>query len=764
MYLKRLEIQGFKSFAHKTDLAFQPGITAIVGPNGSGKSNISDAVRWVLGEQSKLLLRGKRAEDVIFAGSAQRMRSSVAHASVIFDNQDKKLPVDSAEVVITRRLHRDGSSEYLINNEQMRLMDISELLEKAGFAQSRYTVIGQGIIDQFLLQGPAEIKSVIEEAAGLAPFYEKHQKTVRRLTATRENLTQVSALTAEIEPRLRTLRRQAKKLEQRSEIEKQWKDLLSGRLLFIFANLQKDKSNLTGQINELETKIKQLEGAVQKFFRSVEESDQNSTKRSQTITALQQSIVNEQRQKERLQLELAELRVKMGANLSNPQKDLAALHGRRDDLRRQQAELSSQVEDFEKNILETEQDIKEIVDILNSSKPDLVPRFNQISDRFLNNQKQLIKKMISQKQDLARAIARIEAEIGAGGSDFQEAADKLDKIIQVHEKSLNKLQADLQNELTNISAYTSGRQEADKKIRKEEQDLNRLRSEQNNFKIELARIETKQEEEERSATEDLGANFKEIIKGTAQVQDAAADEQISYLKRQLEQIGGLDEQTAREYEETEERYSYLTGQVRDLEAAATDLETVLEELNAVIKEKFNEAFSIISAKFSDYFRVLFNGGKADLKKIKNQISKIKNEDGTDEEDEEEQEKKIEPNQDIIGIDISATPPGKKLSSISALSGGERTLTTIALLIALLDAYPSPFVVLDEVDAALDESNSIRFAKILGTLSDRTQFITITHNRETMRRAHTLYGVTMNDSGVSQILSIKFDDSLTYAQE
>ena len=226
----------------------------------------------------------------------------------------------------------------------------------------------------------------------------------------------------------------------------------------------------------------------------------------------------------------------------------------------------------------------------------------------------------------------------------------------------------------------------------------------------------------------------------------------------------MDEQTAREYEETEERYSYLTGQVRDLEAAATDLETVLEELNAVIKEKFNEAFSIISAKFSDYFRVLFNGGKADLKKIKNQISKIKNEDGTDEEDEEEQEKKIEPNQDIIGIDISATPPGKKLSSISALSGGERTLTTIALLIALLDAYPSPFVVLDEVDAALDESNSIRFAKILGTLSDRTQFITITHNRETMRRAHTLYGVTMNDSGVSQILSIKFDDSLTYAQE
>ena len=173
MYLQRLEIQGFKSFAKPTVLTFEPGITAIVGPNGSGKSNSADAVRWVLGEQSKTVLRGKKAEDIIFVGSASKAKSGTASVSVIFDNHDGKLPVDSAEVVFTRRIHRDGESEYLINGRVARLMDITEALTKAGFAKLSYTVIGQGVIDQFLLQTPAELKEVIEEAAGLSVFYHK---------------------------------------------------------------------------------------------------------------------------------------------------------------------------------------------------------------------------------------------------------------------------------------------------------------------------------------------------------------------------------------------------------------------------------------------------------------------------------------------------------------------------------------------------------------------------------------------------------------
>ncbi len=775
MYLKRLEIQGFKSFANQTLLEFQPGITSIVGPNGSGKSNIADAVRWVLGEQSKTLLRGRKAEDVIFVGSAKKARSATASVSVVFDNQDKKLPIDSAEVVITRRLHRDGTSEYLINNELVRLMDITEALAQSGFGQSRYTVIGQGIIDQFLLQGPGEIKAVIEEAASLAPFYEKHDKTVRRLEVTAENLNQVKNLIAEIEPRLRTLRRQAKRLEQRAQIESQWRDLFAGRLAFVLSELTNEKTKLVSQINGLAEKIKILETDVQHSFAALAAEDEASTKRAAAISDLQNRISSAQRQKEKLQIELTELAAKIGSAHSTPGAgDLAILRAKREGLQKQQDEIAHQLRDFENNLAETERDINEIIDILNTSKPDLVPRFNLIAEKFRNTQKQFVHRFREQKDDLRRGLEKLNLEIKSRDSSAEDMSDSVQSLaaslsqdLNGQEEEIRKLQSELQRELQHISTYTSVRQESDKKIRGREQELSRLVNSQNDLKVNLARVEARIEEEQRKAREDLGGNYQVILDKAEPLSDPGADEQVLHLKRQLEMIGGLDEMTLQEYEETETRYTYLTSHVHDLEKAAGDLEKVLTELNEVIKEKFNEAFGTISAKFSEYFRLLFNGGRADLRKIKSEKLKVKNEDqGQDNEGETDivEDDIPEETLDIVGVDVAATPPGKKLSSVAALSGGERTLTAIALLIALLDAYPSPFVVLDEVDAALDESNSIRFAKILGTLSDQTQFITITHNREIMRRAHTLYGVTMSEGGVSQILSIKFDQSLAYAKD
>ncbi|OGE95303.1 MAG: hypothetical protein A3H72_00285 [Candidatus Doudnabacteria bacterium RIFCSPLOWO2_02_FULL_48_8] len=220
----------------------------------------------------------------------------------------------------------------------------------------------------------------------------------------------------------------------------------------------------------------------------------------------------------------------------------------------------------------------------------------------------------------------------------------------------------------------------------------------------------------------------------------------------------MDEQVLNEYRETEERYNYLTSQHKDLTAAVSDLHQVLAELDLVIKQQFDEAFSRISERFSEYFRILFNGGRANMSLLREDIV-----DEGEETEEEIGELPIKTHKEITGIEIRATPPGKKLTTIQALSGGERALTAIALLCALLASYPSPFVVLDEVDAALDEANSIRFAKILGTLAHQTQFVTITHNRETMRQAHTLYGVTMDDHGVSKVLSIKLEKAEAIAE-
>src|SRR3989344_2907455 len=224
MYLKKAEIYGFKSFAKKTVLEFEQGITAGVGPNGSGKSNIADALRWVFGEQSMKLLRGKKAEDVIFAGSDQKSRLGAAEVMVYFDNRDHKMAIDYDEVMMGRRVYRDGNSEYILNGNVVRLLDIEELLFKSGFGNTSYWVIGQGMIDQLILRGPAAIKELVEEAAGITPYYLKRERTLRKLEQTGLNLEQASALISEIEPRLRSLRRQAKRLEQREDLEKELKD------------------------------------------------------------------------------------------------------------------------------------------------------------------------------------------------------------------------------------------------------------------------------------------------------------------------------------------------------------------------------------------------------------------------------------------------------------------------------------------------------------------------------------------------------------
>src|ERR1051325_1264797 len=224
MYLKRLELQGFKSFAHKTVLDFEPGMTSVVGPNGSGKSNIADALRWVMGEQSLKLLRGKKSEDVIFAGSDKKSKQSMAEVSLTFDNRDHKIPVEYSEVVITRRLFRNGESEYLMNNQRVRLLDVVDALMRSGFGATNYAVIGQGTIDQMILAGPAEIKNLVE-AAGVKPYYIKREKTTRRLEQTEENLSRVSELIAEIEPRLRSLKRQAKRMEEREVVATELKQL-----------------------------------------------------------------------------------------------------------------------------------------------------------------------------------------------------------------------------------------------------------------------------------------------------------------------------------------------------------------------------------------------------------------------------------------------------------------------------------------------------------------------------------------------------------
>jgi chromosome segregation protein len=698
MYLKRLEIHGFKSFAHKTVLEFEPGMTAVVGPNGSGKSNVADSLRWVMGEQSMKLLRGKKSEDVIFAGSDKKSKLSMAEVSLTFDNKDHKLPYDYAEVVMTRRLYRSGESEYLINNQRARLIDIVDALIRSGFGASNYAVIGQGTIDQMILAGPAEIKNLIEEASGVKPYYMKRDKSLRRLEQTEENLNSVSQLLNEIEPRLKSLRRQAKRMEERESLEKEYAELNRQFFGHQYYLLDKELSGIAAAFDERDSQIKKLEQEIGSFQTILEKEEVQTGKSNSFLDELDKKGRELEQKKLDVLEKLAEIKGKLKVPVA---RDFSLF-------RRQFEEIIESLTPT--NLAAVKLKLKE-----------LVADFGQSDNAELLKQKQ----------------------------GLDEQLENLVQEIHEHNNTREKLLAEEKQKKNFLT-------EEEKRYRAKSSELNRLKEDLTRVMVEKAKVETRLETMLLASKEAIG----KAVEAADKLAEVPADleHQIGKLKRQLELAGGMDEMTMNEYRETEERFNYLSTQSTDLAKAMEDLKVVIADLDEVIKKQFDEAFEKISTRFSEYFRVLFNGGRAQmtiLREVVNDETDLDDEDDAEAEDAEPVHKGTK---QIVGIEIKATPPGKKLATIAALSGGERALTAIALLCAMLAAYPSPFVVLDEVDAALDEANSIRFAKILGTLAHQTQFVTITHNRETMREAHTLYGVTMSDEGISKILSIKLEQA------
>ncbi len=873
MYLKRLEIQGFKSFAKKTTLEFGQGITAIVGPNGSGKSNTADCLRWVLGEQSAKLMRGKKSEDVIFAGSDKRGRSGFAEVVATFDNRDHKIPLDSSEVAIGRRITRSGESEYLINGAKVRLLDIIDLVLKSNIGTSRYTVIGQGTIDQMILAGPPEIKNLIDEASGVKTYYLKRDRTLRRLEQTAQNLMRAEDLLRELEPRVKSLRRQAKRMEARAEIENELKtylkqylgsqwwnhkallDDLSGKLADIATQRRQIEQQMAGHLAKIEAHEKDNEAALSEYKQlqdsiSAIQADKNALLEQVSLVRgkmnsmqgaggdseslqienhkLEQKIAELQEQIRTAETEFSEssnrieqqnqVLVDMNSQIGKLQEALA------NPVTADWAVVSKEVENFDnslssfQNILENSQELSPVLNAatelqsswqkfrsstheaivnpgkqlaemqaklheLSSKKEQLQQELNNLN--LANSKSQLSRNFLaSQLADLQNQKLQIDLELKKATSSSSEsfAAELMEqeKSIQVkiNDKTAEqqKLEQQLQGLYAKENEWKSAISEEDKQFRGQQDRLSAIRDEESKYQIEKARIDTQNEALISEIITQLGQDLFQVIQQEKiMVNDNTLPDKINRLRKQIESIGGVDELTIQEYHETEGRYTNLEAQVIDLNKSMSDLRKVMDELDEHIKVKFNQAFHKVNEQFEQYFRILFNGGRAHLALVKSGDGKTEAEVELEKEaKEDEAHDTVRPEEKIIakyekdtlavaGVDIKATPPGKKLSSIQSLSGGERSLTSIALLCSLLTCFPSPFVVLDEVDAALDEANTIRFGQILGRLSDITQFITITHNRETMSQASILYGVTMGDDGVSQLLSIKMDQAKAYAK-
>lgn len=732
MYLKRLEIQGFKTFAQKTVLEFRAdkkgsrGITCVVGPNGSGKSNIADAIRWVMGEQSLKLLRGKKSEDVIFSGSEGRARSGFAEATMVLEREEgDKTDLEAGEIAITRRLYRDGNSEYEVNRQAARLTDVALLLAQAGIGQRTYSVIGQGMIDSVLVASPSERKEFFDEAFGLRPFQLKRTSALNKIDDSKKNLAQTESLLNEIGPRLVTLERQVKRLAERETLEQELRSLERAVYGNEWRQISEGMSAAQARFDQARSAEAELEKEA-KLLEAKLASLEQATPKSDGFDALRKTLDDLNAKRSALRERELKLETKKAVAAVRAEKPWAPLP------------LSK--------IIETVESVKEWHDELHAeldkSKPDLdvikklVKKLRETSDDLVSKLQRPAPEAAKEEvvdPDLEKELAEIAKEM----ADLAEKTVKANADLEQWKKSEDGKRSDIFKLQHELSQKRSEAQSAERKA--------------GEASIELARFETRRDgilADLRLHAPHLEQELSQIAERKAQT-DVGADSQarMQKLRSQLEWIGGIDPETIKEHTETKERFEFLNKQVDDLRQGIQGLETVVAELDTTIRERSSTAFKRLDREFSQYFKKLFNGGDASLVEVQPEPE-------TDEEGNiiEEVEEGA-----VAGVDIQVTPPGKRFKSIALLSGGERALTSIALICAIMATNPSPFVVLDEVDAALDESNSRKFAEIIHSLADKTQFIVVTHNRATMMQATVLYGVTMGADGVSQLLSVNFED-------
>ena len=1061
MYLKKLELIGFKSFFNKTTLNFEPGITAVVGPNGCGKSNIFDSMRWVLGEQSVKALRGSDMQDVIFNGTDSKEALSMAEVSLTFDNSNRFFNVDHDEVVVTRRIFRSSESEYLLNKSLVRLKDILDLLMGTGIGAESYSLVAQGQIDLILSSRPEDRRLVFDEASGITKYKTQKKEASRKLEETEANLLRVNDIITEVKRQIGHLERQANKARKYKEVFEELKskeialailqkrELLKAKdeLIKQLGELQNQEARLTEAIKEQESKIgnrqtesKTLEDNIMDIKNEIlnldnlvirnkqhsslnqeriRELDSNKLHLESQIDQVKNKVLLDEEKLNNLRKEYAGLQkniddkseilkekeeefnefalsikvslenIVLGkkeildlvtkiANIKNEIADSAAKQqiylARQKRLGLEKAKVAEEKSVLEDNLKDITQELESLNKIFQDSSFKIAKLKNELEKETgslssidadiehlerkrltLESHRDFIEKLKTKYEDIGEAMNAViyldkmpgenvnglvvkikdciktsdedKAYFAAANLKLSGEAKPIDLDTEKINRTIDKIQEDLNalkntktaketrikelNQLTfklqqelrqqeialaNKKSSYETTSEQFNKIKEEEEvillelsdiekeisilgeKLTRLktsleeldkkhkntegaiRDEENNISlnsnlkekvlVEITQTKTeldalvkriysdeatleilegtykddqdnlsniaKQIKEAENKKEFLSLEIKDLekkINETAQliesrkhllkekedqcqkIAESASDvtgkidsdrkeldalknklyelqmrnkdidykflsikdrilqnykidletiedapkeseekiflEEIEKLKEKLDSFGNVNLVAIEEYDELKKRYDFLIQQQTDLICAKESLHEAILKINRTTKKMFLETFQQVRLEFRNYFRLLFNGGDAQIFLI-------------DEQDPLES-----------GIEIICRPPGKKLQNVLLLSGGEKALSAIALIFAIFKVKPSPFCVLDEIDAALDEANVDRFSRVLQEFARGSQFIVITHNKKTIANADVMYGITMEESGVSKIVSVKF---------
>jgi len=733
MYLKKLELSGFKSFAKKTTLDFPRGVTVVAGPNGSGKSNVVDAIRWALAEQSYKNLRGKKGEDLIFYGSGTRGSLSRASVAMSFDmSKDTKgnpegYPLDFSEAVLAREVDKSGENSYILNGRKVRLTDMEEFLAKSRIGDSSFRVLSQGMSDKLLTLSPQEFGGFIEEAAGVKEFQDKKSQTLLKLKNTRENLEKVSAILAEIKPQLKILKREKDKLEKKEEYSSELKNsaktffgLKYQAVLSWERKISGNKKNIKQQLTPLYGEVKGLKEEIFSFEKKsalnselaslsadVRKLENESNEITREIILTEGKInLEEEREKQKLPVSVEYLKGKIGEIAARINIDLNGMDTY--SLRKILAAVAISLQDLLKAI---EHGIDpagaaNTIPILKSGLEKLLTRQDEVRS---NLEKAQLVRTQKEKQLMEERHISIAKE-----KSYREKESELYNLegslrqIELEEEKLKLHKDKLHQDISSIGVITLA----------EILDFN-----------------------QSSPTRTVLASDPQ--------NESLLEEKLWKLKRKVEEIGSIDANVVKEYEGVNERFAFLSKESEDLSQALASLDELIKNLDKQISGKYKTTLSEMNHAFGGYFRTIFGGGRASLSE-KSQIPNPKSQSSNLVEN-------LDNDDDLNGVEIKLELPDKKVKNLNTLSGGERTLASIALLFALASIRKPPVMVLDEIDAALDETNTQKFARLLKELSKQTQFIVITHNRETMRGADVLYGVSMKD-GISHLLSLKLQSA------
>ena len=731
MQLKHIKLSGFKSFVDPTKISFPTNMVGVVGPNGCGKSNVIDAVRWVLGELSAKNLRGESMVDVIFNGSENRKASGQCSIELLFDNSSAKIGGEYAsfnEVSIKRVMTRDAQSDYFINNTKCRRKDVQDIFLGTGLGPSSYAIIEQGMVTKLVSAKPDELRTHIEEAAGVSKYRERRRETESRIKRTRENLSRVKDIRDEIGRLIKRLENQAKAAEKYNVLKKDKAKLELDKAVLFSIEAKSSRDDLQKKLDSLNRDL-QIKNAESETIQS--QIDQFRTENESVLSEYEEA----QKNFYAVGAEIA----KREANLHNINKNEQETKSNLEKVKQNYEKAKETEKNFEElspsekamHILDSMINTIEKYRINNENIREKAIELKSLLTDILNiataQSKTLTEEYLSRQNDLEDQILnaeKLKKSIEDEMRDFVDKSSSAESVLV----SLRQKQSKFNEELRE---FENKKSIADLDARTISEKITNIRIEQKTYEINLDNSNKKIKE--------AGIDIDKI--DFSEYEDMTIEEledKLVNIETKIIKLGAINLAAPEEIEEESKRKEELDEQYNDLTEALEKLTGAIKKIDQETKTIFKESFDSVNSKLKEMFPKLFGGGVAELT--------LTEEDALN-----------------AGVILMARPPGKKNSSISQLSGGEKALTALALVFAIFDLNPAPFCLLDEVDAPLDDLNTLRFINMVEEMSKTVQFIFITHNKVSMERSDYLMGVTMQEAGVSRMVSVDVNQALELAE-